>query len=234
MTAAWFAFPAHEAAAEDLLSEVLEENSAAAGARAVGGAEPERLSAGPEEDLPFADILGPGEPESPPPGSMEPSIVVMVPEQIEVEWYWYFYTDVAQHIVQSAIEKRLIDAGHTVLEITDAATLGGGLTIERILKRSTALEAARRLGATYLVHGRATAAPGSRSTAYGVNVFRSTADISAKVIRVADGKVLAVEEESHTAGAEAQKAAGRKALREGGRVLAKKIGRAFDKVSAVE
>ena len=37
--------------------------------------------------------------------------LVLLPERIDVEWFWYYYTDEAQHIVQSAVEKSLVRAG---------------------------------------------------------------------------------------------------------------------------
>jgi hypothetical protein len=210
----------------DVLSEVMAENEASSELlRQI-----EEKMAEKEDAEPFADLLNAEEEPVAPEVPKGPSFLVIVPERVEVEWYWYFYTDESQHIVQSEIEKRLVRDGHTVLEIGGEEMLGVDLTLENILKRQTALDVAKRLGATHLIHGQATAAPASHSVAYGVNVYRSDADIQVRVVRVADGKVLAVEDASATGGSEAQKAAGRAGLKDAGKKLAKKVGRAVDKI----
>jgi len=210
----------------DLLSEVMAENEESSGLLQ----EMEDKIAEKEETEPFADLFSSEEEPAASGNSMNPSILVIVPERVEVEWYWYFYTDESQHIVQSEIEKRLVRDGHTLLEIGGEEMLGTDLTLENIMKRETALDVARRLGATHLIHGQATASPASQSVAYGVNVFRSNAEMQVRVVQVADGKILAIEDASATGGAEAQKAAGRAALKDAGKKLAKKVGRTMGKI----
>ncbi len=210
----------------DLLSEVLAENEASS----ILLEQMEEQLAEREEAEPFAGLLEVDEAPVVPEAPKSPSFLVIVPERVDVEWYWYFYTEESQHIVQTEIEKRLVRDGHTLLEIGGEAMLGADLTLDNILKRQTALDIATRLGATHLIHGQATAAPASQSVAYGVTVYRSNADLQVRVVRVADGKMLAVEDASATGGAEAQKAAGRAALKDAGKKLAKNVGRAVEKI----
>ena len=209
----------------DLLSEVMVENEASS---ALLQQIEEKMAE--KEEAPFADLLDTEEAPAAPEAPKGPSFLVIVPERVEVEWYWYFYTDESQHIVQSEIEKQLVGDGHTLLEIGGEEMLGADLTLDNILKRQTALDAARRLGATHLIHGQATATPASQSVAYGVTVYRSRADLQVRVVRVADGKVLAVEDASATGGSEAQNASGRAALKDAGKKLAKEVGRAVGKI----
>lgn len=154
-------------------------------------------------------------------------ILVILPERIEVEWYWYFYTTEVRHLVQSEVEKALVRADMDVIDLTAADALATTYDLDGLLTQSTALDAARSVGAAYLVHGRAIAVRASSSTAYGLSVHRSQADISANLIRVEDGKVLAAEDVVETGGGESQPIAARKALREGGRKVAGKLVRAL-------
>ena len=45
---------------------------------------------------------------TPPPQKPAAKVVVFMPEKIDTAWFWYYYTEEQQSIVQSAIEKELI------------------------------------------------------------------------------------------------------------------------------
>ncbi|MBN2562806.1 MAG: hypothetical protein JXQ75_17930 [Phycisphaerae bacterium] len=150
-------------------------------------------------------------------------IVVILPEQVDTEWFWYYYTETSQHLVQAAVEKALMDAGLDVLDVTAIGVFKGDGSIDTLWDQGFALRKAAEAGATHLVIGRATASRMSHDTAYGVSVYRSAADITAKLIRVSDGKVLVVTDSSATEGGQAQKAAGREALKKAGKIIATKL-----------
>ncbi len=80
------------------------------------------------------------------------------------------------------------------------------------------------------MHGKGTAVRAGTNAAYGIQVHRSAADIAVKVIRVSDGKVLAVEDVMETAGGEAQPTSARKALRGGGKKIAAQVVRALKRI----
>jgi curli biogenesis system outer membrane secretion channel CsgG len=152
-----------------------------------------------------------------------PRFVVILPEQIDTEWYWYYYTEVSQNIVQAAVEKKLIRAGYDVIDLRTAATFRDEESIERLMQKRNAIDKATALGADYLILGSATATKMSHDVAYGVNVFRETANINARLIRVQDGQILDIAEADATAGGQAQKAAGQEALKDAGKKLAKEL-----------
>ncbi len=152
-----------------------------------------------------------------------PKIMVLLPERIDVEWYWYFYTVETQHRVQTEVEKALLKAGYELVDLEAGNGLPEDTDIEHLLRTKPALETARTLNADMLVLGKGEAISASRSTAYGLNVYRSTADITAKILNVEDGKVVTVQDVTETQGAESQRAAAHKALREGGRKLGQKL-----------
>jgi hypothetical protein len=153
-----------------------------------------------------------------------PKFVVFLPERIDTEWFWFYYTEEIQHVVQSAVEKALVSKGLEVLDVSagDALSDPSG-TIQQITSKDFAVQKAKQMGATYVIVGTATADRASTSTAYGVNVVRASADISARLVRVADAKILVVEDASATAGGEAVKSAGRDALKQAGSIIARKL-----------
>ena len=152
-----------------------------------------------------------------------PRILVIVPERIDTEWFWYFYSDTAQHLVQSAIEKVLLQDGYDVVDISAGSLFGGDGNLAALTGTAGAVQKGRAAGATLVIAGTATAMKASEGSAYGVNVVRSSAEITARIIRVSDGKVLAVEEASAQTGGQSQRAAGQEALKEAGKSLAKKL-----------
>jgi hypothetical protein len=151
-----------------------------------------------------------------------PTFVVFMPEQIDTEWFWYYYTETAQHIVQAAVEKELVRAGFNVIDIS-MVSFEDDADLESLWKPGFALKKAKELNADFVVIGRATASRMSHNVAYGVNVYRSSAEITARLIRVEDGKVVAVEDASSDAGGQAQKPAAQAALKEAGKDIAKAI-----------
>lgn len=153
-------------------------------------------------------------------------IVVLLPEQIDTEWFWYYYTEVSQHLVQGAVEKAFIRAGYDVIDLQSADIFSEDGDISKVATKAFALPKAAELGATHVIIGRATAARMSHDVAYGVDVYRSSAEIMAKLVRVSDGKILAVEDASATSGGQSQKTSGQDALKEAGKDVASKLVRA--------
>lgn len=150
---------------------------------------------------------------------------VFMPEQIEQDWYWFYYTGESQHLVQTAIEKALVRAGLEVVDIASSEALTTG-SINDILDPATAVQTAAKIGATHLVVGRGVANKASEGVAYNVTVIRANADVNAKLIRVSDGKVLAVEDVSVQAGGQAIRAAAKDALKQAGEKMGSRIARA--------
>ena len=59
----------------------------------------------------------------------------------------------------------------------------------------------------------------SEGVAYGVTVIRAGANITAKIVRVSDGKIMAVVDASAQEGGQAVMAAGREALKKAGKSI---------------
>lgn len=169
------------------------------------------------EPAPAPEAAAPAEPAAP------PKFVVFLPEQIDAEWFWYYYSDMSQHIVQSAVEKELIKAGFEVIDMASIKMLQDAGSLERITSVDFATQAAKSAGAQYAVVGKATAVRASTGEAYGVTVIRSQAEITAKLIRVSDGKIIDVVDASALTGGQAQRAAGQEALKKAAPDLAKKL-----------
>lgn len=148
--------------------------------------------------------------------------VVFLPERIDTSWFWFYYTEEVQHIVQSAVEKALISAGLEVVDVGTGTFESSG-NIDQVTSKDLAVSRAKQMGAAYVIVGTATADKGSSSTAYGVNVVRASADITARLVRVSDGKILAVEDASAAAGGEALRTAGKEALKVAGADIARKL-----------
>ncbi len=172
------------------------------------------------------DIPGTQEPadaavEAPKP----PRFVVILPERIDHDWYWFLYTDTAQHIVQSQVEKALVRAGVEVVDVATSTMPAIGSDMQKLLSMAYALEAGKTLAVDYVITGQATAVKASEGFAYGVNVYRSQAEITAKIVRVSDGKILALEDASIQEGGQSAQAAGQAALKKAGGQVASKIAR---------
>ncbi len=160
-------------------------------------------------------------PADPTAAAMKPgTVVVIIPEQIDTEWFWYYYTEISQYLVQAAVEKALMRAGFEVMDPATLPVFQGAGAMADLLSKDSALAKARAAGAEFLVLGRATATMSSRNMAYGVTVIRSKAEATARVIRVADGQIVALEEAGAESGGQAQKAAGQEALKKTGAQLA--------------
>jgi len=159
-----------------------------------------------------------------------PRVMVILPEQIDTEWYWYYYTEVSQNIVQAAVEKALVRAGIDVIDLKTITMFNDQGDINHLWDKNFTVNKAKEAGATYIILGRATATKMSHDVAYGVNVFRSSTEITARLVRVSDGKILAVEDASATAGGQGQKAAGQDALKTAGKDIARKLTREVEKV----
>ena len=163
-----------------------------------------------------------------------PVFAVILPERIDHAWYWILYTDTAQHIVQSAIEKALIRAGVDVIDLNTASLPSVGSDMQRLMSMAFVLDAGKQVKADYVVTGQATAIKASEGQAYGVNVFRSQAEIVAKIVRVSDGKIIALEDASMQEGGQSAQAAGQAALKKAGAQVAAKIARTARGLTAGE
>jgi len=173
-----------------------------------------------------AEVADADEPE-------EPRFAVFLPEQIDRVWFWFYYTDQQQHIVQSAVEKALIREGFDVVDVRSANAIAGS-SINDILSKDRAVATASELGADYVIVGTAIADKKSQGSAYGVTVVRASAEITAKIVRVSDAKIMDVEDASAEEGGEALQAASRQALKKAGRDIARKIARSAKKITSME
>lgn len=158
-----------------------------------------------------------------------PSVVVFLPERIDQEWFWYYFTSESQHVVQSVVEKALLDAGFTVLDISSQPPSG---TLDTVLSPDQARELAQKMGAQYMIWGKAIGDKKSDSMAYGVRVVRATATITARLVRVSDGRVLASEETSAEEGGQALRAAARDALKKAAQSMARKMTKALQSLQS--
>lgn len=173
-----------------------------------------------EDAIPPDASATPAAAESTPDKPAAKKIAVIAPEQIEGEWFWFAWGGGQQHIVQSAIEKALVRAGYEVVDVT---ALGSWRSLDDLVGAKTAAQKGAELGADYVVAGKATAVRASESTAYGVNVVRANADVTLKLVRVSDGKVIAVEDASAQTGGQAVRAAGKEALKKAGQDAGRKM-----------
>jgi hypothetical protein len=183
----------------------------------------------PELEVPGlpTEVAAPVEPDTAAAEAPKPPVfAVILPERIDHDWYWFLYTDTAQHIVQSAVEKSLIRAGVDVIDLTTATLPSFGNDWENLVSNAFALEAGRQLKADYVVTGQATAVRASQGVAYGVTVFRSQAEITARIVRVSDGRIIAIEDASFQEGGQSAQAAGQAALKKAGGQIGGKIARA--------
>lgn len=185
-----------------------------------------------------APAAAPAEPATPPapaaeatPAAPAPKVVVFLPEQVDTEWFWYYYSDTAQHLVQTRIEQALIRAGFEVVDLATIKKLESDGSIDRITSNAGARELAREAGATYAIVGKATAVKASQGDAYGVTVIRSNAEITARILRISDGKVVEATEASAQKGGQAARAAGQEALKAAGDQIARKLATALKRAT---
>lgn len=158
--------------------------------------------------------------------------IVFLPEQVDGVWYWGYFTAESQHIVQSAVEKAFVDAGLDVIDLATLKDFGSKGKLESLLNPSDAAEKAREAGATFVIVGNATAVHGGTSQAYGVPVARAVANLTAKIVRASDGKVLAVKEAEANEGGQSVRSAGQAALKKAGKDLASDLVKAAKKAAA--
>ena len=163
-----------------------------------------------------------------------PKFVVFMPERVDLMWYWYYYTDVQQHLVQSAVEKALVNVGMDIVDLTlsDAFQSEGAIT--DVTNPAKALKKAMALGATFAIIGQAQAIQSGENVAYGVHVVRANAEASARLIRVKDGKLIAMEEASAQDSGQSSQAATQAALKEVGKIIASKLAAVASRVESAE
>ncbi|MBP7830502.1 MAG: hypothetical protein KA248_11345 [Kiritimatiellae bacterium] len=175
-----------------------------------------------EESAPAAEPEPAAVPEDTSSGA--PKFAVFLPERIERVWYWYAYTEEIQHIVQSAVEKALLNAGLEVVDISSLSLPEQG-DLNQVMSAPQVVRWAAAARVDYIIMGTATADPQSEGTAYGQRVVRSTANISARIIRVSDARIVAVQDATALMGGQALAAAAREALKKGGEDIGRKLAR---------
>ncbi len=159
-------------------------------------------------------------------------IVVILPEQVDTEWFWYYYSDTSQHLVQSRVESALTRAGFDVIDVATLKKLEREGSLENVTSTAGARKIAQDAGATYVIVGKATAVKAGQGDAYGVPVIRSQAEITARIIRVSDGKVIESAEASAQKGGQAPRTASQEALKTAGEQIGRKLAAALQKASA--
>jgi hypothetical protein len=172
--------------------------------------------------------------EAAPPPAAERSFLVVLPERIDVEWYWYHYTAESQHIVQSAVEQALIRNKFPVKEAARSPRIQEINSIDQLLNAAEGIKLAESVNADHLITGSAVAVWAGQNIAYGVAVHRASVEVTAKIVRVSDGKVMAVEQASATEGAQSQRMAAQKALKTAGDAIARKLVRAIHQLDTSE
>jgi hypothetical protein len=160
-----------------------------------------------------------------------PTFAVFLPERIERVWYWYAYTEEIQHLVQSAVEKALLNAGLQVVDVSSMALPEQG-DLNQVMSPPQVVRWGAAAGVSYVIMGTATADPQSEGTAYGQRVVRATANISARIIRVSDSRVVAVQDATALMGGQALPAASREALKKAGEDIGRKLARAAKGLAA--
>jgi hypothetical protein len=142
---------------------------------------------------------------------------------VDVEWYWYHYGAGDDMIVQRNVEQALMNEGYEVVEASSTDAFPSRLTIDRMLQKNKPLDIAAALKADYLVPVKAIAVHASAGQAYGVKVHGSNVEITARLIRVADGKLLEVVDENVTEGDQSQRTTARNALKAGSKKLSRQL-----------
>ena len=157
------------------------------------------------------------------------SFAVIMPESIDGRWFWYS-TPLKQHIVQAQIEKSLLRAGHKVINVRDNESLQGLFDGRTFAKQQTINEQAKAAGVTHIISGAATASGTDRTTSYGVPVYRSRANLSARITETATGAILAVETTEATEGGQGYLDAGKLALKSGAKNMGDALLKAIRKL----
>lgn len=188
----------------------------------------EAVTPAPAVEAPAAEPAAAAAPAAPQPAI---KVVIILPEQVDTEMFWYYYSDIAQHIVQSKIEQALINSGFEVVDLATIKQLQSAGSLDALTTSAGACALAKGAGATYAIVGKATAVKASEGTAYGVNVVRSSAEITARIIRVSDGKVVGSADASAQKGGQASRAAGQEALKSAGEGLARKLATTLKRVT---
>jgi len=148
------------------------------------------------------------------------TFVVVLPEKVGEDTYLPTGTENIQHIVQAQIEKALIRKGLDVEDVEGLEpTVEGGLSWQTLTVKEGALTIARAVEADYLIYGQATAARAGTGSAYGVTSVRARADVTARLVRVSDGKILDVFEQDATEGNQAFGIAAKDALKSAGKSI---------------
>ena len=210
--------PVPEAAVPEVAEEMMPEVPAATEQPA---AEPEAAPAAAPAEAPAPAV------EAPP-----VKFVVFLPERVDLMWFWYYYTDIQQYFVQSAVEKALLSAGQEIVDLTTCDAFKEGGTITEVTNPAEAIKKAASLGAVFAVIGQADAIKASENVAYGVTVVRANANASARIIRVKDGKMMAMEEATAQGSGQSSQGATQDALKNVGRIIASKIAAAAARVQA--
>jgi len=147
------------------------------------------------------------------------SFAVYLPETVDTVQERYNSSDSRQQVAQGVIENSLIRSGYRLVNLE---LVTGGLPASA----SDALKKAREANVDYLVvgHARATQA-GSSSPGLAIvtEPMRSSAAISAQVVKVGDGSVLIAKEVSSGGSAASQVSAGQGALRDAANQLAAQL-----------
>jgi hypothetical protein len=163
-----------------------------------------------------------------------PKFVVFLPEKVDLMWCWYYYTDVQQHFVQSAVEKALVNAGKDIVDLSISDAFPSGGSIAEITNPAEAVKKAKALGATFAIIGQAQAIKSGENEAYGVHVARASAEASARIIRVKDGKLIAIEEATAQGSGQSAQAASQAALKDVAKKIASKIATAVPQVESAK
>jgi hypothetical protein len=162
-----------------------------------------------------------------------PRFIVLVPERVDHIWNWLQYADESNHIAQGAIEKALIRAQMEVVDLSGAELPAFGNDWRKLQSTAYAVQAGRQLNADYVIAGQASAVKGSENRGYGVTIMRASAEISVRIIRVSDSKILDVLDASSMEGGQSVQAAGQAALKEASKQIAGKITRAVRELKPV-
>ncbi|MBU1694369.1 MAG: hypothetical protein KJ726_09530 [Verrucomicrobia bacterium] len=186
------------------------------------------LQAVAEETMPSVEVAP--EPQAAMPSATQ-TFAVFLPERIERVWFWYAYTEEIQHIVQSAVEKALLNAGLQVVDVS-SMTLPEQGDLNQVMSPQQVVRWGAAAGASYIIMGTATADPQSEGTAYGQRVVRATANISARIIRVSDSRIMSVQDATALMGGQALPAASREALKKAGEDIGRKLARAAKSLTA--
>lgn len=159
--------------------------------------------------------------------SAAPRFVVVLPEKVGEETVLPVGNENIQHVVQAEIERSLIRKGLEVIDIAGLEpVIEGGLSWQTLTVKEGALTLARAAKADYLIYGQATASRAGSGSAYGVTAVRAQADVSARLVRVSDGKILNVFQSEALEGNQAFGIAAKDSLKSAGKKVAAEVSQA--------